>query len=531
VLAPDASADPQGAVPAAQEAAVNGIVAVLAGHLVHDAAASHTGGPHVILVDGRFRSQLVARLARRLRDKPPSAGPDQPPEPWAVARFDAWQYQRLAPPWWWLITTVDRELQAARSRGRRTWHRLHDYAWRGGHFLKDVAPVLVLLGVAVLAWWELGQPNMSTSAKWLNVVVGGSSAAIAVAWSGLNVVRRLMLGTPVNAAATLRTKDPMERLRERYRFLIRSAKRPVIVVVDNLDRCDADYVVDLLEGIHTLLKPHLELDADDQFVAFVVPADRTWLSDSFMQRYAAFRESVTEPGRPFGLSFVDKVFDVMLCLPRISPACAREPEPVAEDVQTDLENTTQELDVRRIVCSAEQQMADAAGRSITPVSRLRVDAVVQLGKIEATDSYLHTCSDTRKMLGKLSRTVDVGDVLMHQLRDAYCVHRTEQLLGGYEIDVGDAALLRLGLWTVLDFRWPLLTALLRERPQALEDLQRGTPPDDAPAALHPLFRQGSDPHEIAQRLTVRAVRQFTRPLTPSLRGEQHDADPALTSVA
>jgi hypothetical protein len=380
--------------------------------------------------------------------------------------------------------------------------------------LVDMALWIVIAIVLAGGWLLLGRPAMDETAKWLSAAVGAASVA-ALAWSGFNAVRsRLLLANPANAQATLRTKDPMARLRERYEFLVRSANGPIIVVVDNLDRCDAKYVVDLLEGIHTLLKPHHGTPADANFVAFVVPADRAWLCDSFTQRYSGFKDAISEPGRPFGLSFVDKVFDVMLCLPRIAPACARMPEKVPDEVLDAISSTPEEMEIRRIVHDAEQQFAS------TPVSSLRIEAVVQIGKTEAADECDHACSDTKRMLAELSDTVDVGPVLMNQLRDAYCVHRTAQFLGGHEIDCEDGALMRLGRWTVLDFRWPLLTAYLREHPDAIEDLQQGIAPDKVDTELRPLFTRG-DPPEIAQGLTAEAVRRFTRPLSvrePALSG-------------
>ena len=148
---------------------------------------------------------------------------------------------------------------------------------------------------------------------------------------------------------------------------------------------------------------------------------------------------------------------------------------------------------------------------MTPVSELRIQAVEQIGKTEAADAW-HTCSDTKAMLDELSETVDVGPVLMHQLRDAYCVHRTAQLLGGHEIDADEGALMRLGRWTVLDLRWPLLTAYLRHQPEAIEDLGAAKTPPDVPDDLRPLFGPG-DPQDIGQGLSADAVRRFPRPLS------------------
>src|SRR4051794_12320359 len=64
-----------------------------------------TAGPPLLLqIDGPGRSLFLDKFAQRLDH-------DKPQDDWSVIRFDAWQYQRVAPPWWWLIKAVDEQLQ------------------------------------------------------------------------------------------------------------------------------------------------------------------------------------------------------------------------------------------------------------------------------------------------------------------------------------------------------------------------------------------------------------------------------------
>ena len=53
--------------------------------------------------------------------------------PWVVVTFNAWQHQRLAPPWWWLTASLYR--QAFRelwriSPGRAVLFRVREWLWR-----------------------------------------------------------------------------------------------------------------------------------------------------------------------------------------------------------------------------------------------------------------------------------------------------------------------------------------------------------------------------------------------------------------
>jgi hypothetical protein len=120
----------------------------------------------------------------------------------------------------------------------------------------------------------------------------------------------------------------MADLLRRYAFLVRSARSPIIVLIDNLDRCRAEYVVEMLEGIQTILrhpqarKPMSLQRQPCPLIAFVVAADRGWLCDSYLHAYKDFEHSAHEPGRPFGLMFVDKIFDLTLHIPKERPrAC------------------------------------------------------------------------------------------------------------------------------------------------------------------------------------------------------------------
>ena len=110
---------------------------------------------------------------------------------------------------------------------------------------------------------------------------------------------------------------------------------PIIVLIDNLDRCRADYVVEMLEGIQTLLRNprvskrwSLRRGPGAQqcpFIAFVVAADRGWLCDSYLHVYEEFEATTREPGRPFGSSFSTRSsmwpFASRPFLPRLAQAC------------------------------------------------------------------------------------------------------------------------------------------------------------------------------------------------------------------
>lgn len=86
----------------------------------------------------------------------------------------------------------------------------------------------------------------------------------------------LLVGSPRVATALLRSGgDPYRPIRRRYAKLVDRIARNVLVFIDDLDRCQAAYVVELLEGIQTIF--------DDAPVTHLVAADREWVSESFQE--------------------------------------------------------------------------------------------------------------------------------------------------------------------------------------------------------------------------------------------------------
>ena len=69
----------------------------------------------------------------------------------------------------------------------------------------------------------------------------------------LGIVRTFLHGSAGAARMVLElSRDPLRPLVHHFRSLIKSIGRPVAIIIDDLDRCEADFVVELLRGIQTL---------------------------------------------------------------------------------------------------------------------------------------------------------------------------------------------------------------------------------------------------------------------------------------
>ena len=446
-----------------QVAASEALAGVVADHL---RSADPARGPVLVQVDGLGKSRFLGALADALD---PERGGRTEREPWTTIEFDAWQHQRVAPPWWWLIAALDKQLRARfMKRGPHVWlwKRLADLVgFRGIALLKDLFWV-VPGAVFLVAAWYLWQ-SKTTGTDILGVVSGLGGAVTAVTAFTATVVnafrRDLLARSPLGANAALRTSDPMEDLRKRYRFLLRTAGRNVLFLIENLDRCTAEYVVEMLEGIQTLLRPER---VGGKTVAFVVAADEGWLCQSYVKAYSAFTTSAREPGRPFGLGFVDKIFKVSLHLPTIPAGAKIECDELVADPFAS--------------CDGERAVRDELAKQEAeggPRYALRIAAVRALGRLEVNEDA-RQCSDTDATLNALRDAADLGPVVENRLDTAYCGQRTLLLLGGYEFDHDELAIERLALWTMLSLRWPLLAEDLQRHPERIAALRDGAVPDD-----------------------------------------------------
>lgn len=496
--------------------------------------------PILVQIDGPGATDLLDRVDIELRPRHRSGRSPH----WMVIRFDAWQYQRVQPPWWWLVAAFDKQLRRAqRSQGLLPWlvARGRDYRWRVVRILPDLW-MLPLLAVAAVALDATSLKDMSSLLTKAVTAIAGLTAVVVLISSAYNAFRRHMfLFSPADDRALVRTRDPMADLQARYSFLLRSAGGPVAILIENLDRCSAKYVVELLEGIQTLLKHRPRGRNEPALVAFIVAADQAWLCNSFVEVYHKLAGSSAQPGRPFGLEFLDRVFDHAMRLPTV-PAMIPRPTPgdaaeTCDLAERRIRGAEQEIKIREIVAEAEAAAA-FDGRPPRPVQQIRLAAVEQLGALEDQlgDS---PCSDTTYQLDEMIAGLDAAGAVRAQLRTGYCAHRTAQLLGGHEIDAGEHAIRKLALWTILALNWPLLARHLMTNPEDIDCLRDKAVPAGVGPELEEVFRdrravQVAQGWPGAAELTAAEVRRYTVPIpTPppplgSVDPEPCQLQPALT---
>ena len=448
---------------------------------------------------------------------------------WIVVQFNAWQQERLEAPWWSLMTAVHRTARRSVARPASAWRFVRllgmELWWR---IRLGWMAYLLLPAVVGLLWYGADQGWFETSkpgADWLTQagdiakpVAAVLSVVVVLFGAARGLSRSFAAGSARGADTFLRTsQDPMRTLTRRYERIVRVAGRPIAVFVDDLDRCQSAYVVEVLQGIQTLL-----IDAP---VTYVVAADGRWLYDSYAKVYCDFVSVGQDPGRPLGHLFLEKTFQLAAALPGMAPE-------VRDDYWHGLLHPEAWLDEEPAPDVTEWARKQVEGAGFDDV----LDAVGDSQRLSAqekratSDAASDRLSDAdvrqeiEHRLMAFAPLLESNPRAMKRLLNAYRIELRRLLAEGRQIGTAAITPDQLALWTILSMRWPLLAAHFAKSPELLSGEGSVTTSE----GLHDLWRteevqaviQGDD---VPARLTEAAVRA----LVGGARPRQRRAVPVL----
>lgn len=415
---------------------------------------------------------------------------------WVVIDFNAWRHQRIRPPWWTLIQAV----YAGSVRQIGFWRALVlRTRWLMWRLRADWLPALAavaLIAVAVIFTTGVleivsspsastqatgGGPDRDAMGKAIELGLKIITAVLAAGAAVAAFSRSLLFGSSRAAQAytEMRSSDPLRPIVRLFSRLVKAVGRPVAVFVDDLDRCDAKYVVELLEGMQTLFRTVP--------IAYVVAADRKWIAASFGKGYEDFNGAIGEPGRPLGYLFLDKLFQLSAALPLLSAERKREywasllrasgsadPEKM-EEARKDAEKQAEQIIGG---ASTHEALSSAiASHEHDPLLQegLRAVAAKRITSRAAERETAHRLQPFDELLESNPRS-------MKRLVNAYGLHQAAQY-----IETGGVRPETLARWTIVELRWPLLADYLLSRPAAVTKLRERKAPDGLPIELTQLF--------------------------------------------
>ncbi len=304
----------------------------IAGHL-EEFDRDHRGHSFVTLIDGRWgagkstllafliaelnrtrtpyrRSPKLRRNERRRNKQPQDARPQV-----CVVTFDAWRQSRAGPAWLRLMSALRRQLIADGRIG--WWGRLRERSRRMSSATVIGTALLVVTSSALAALWISGVWSFDSVAARVPTIITFATTLITTAAT---------IGTLLAADSERRARsfvvssaEPMERLSEHFTWLRCRCGGPLLLVIDDLDRCEPAYVVELLDAVQKLVRGEGAPGPGQPTLFVVVAADGRWLRAAYELSHQAVADAIGEPGRPLGSLFLDKLFQVRIPVPELSP--------------------------------------------------------------------------------------------------------------------------------------------------------------------------------------------------------------------
>ena len=450
------------------------ILAAHLGALLSELAAHSDSTSAVVHVDGPWGAGK-STLVRLLLDDEQAHGPDWAPP--LVVDYEAWRECAIAPEWWSLAAAIEMEVRRSRSGIVRAFMHIWSVVAR----TTRSPATLTALAVALVG----GLVSTFVPSPWIQTVASVAAVIGGLVGVGQVVGRTLFWHSAPFGRLHLHTEDnPLGQVADMIGWLRgwaprvppspagRDRRRPILLVIDDLDRCPAERVVKLLETVHTILRqppaPSSRRSRPQPACLFVlVLADGRWVRQAFTSQFTEF-ENPGSAVRDLGSDFVQKVFDHVVLVPDLFAeqlsAYLDEVVRASTDGAADKLGVSPDRSAVRTVDDnagpREDQSLPDAPPSVRDQESTRIDRVRQDATAAATDERSH------HLLHTYASLMPVNPRMIKRIANALGMLRAVRIHVRHTED--DDAMARAAILLV---RFPVLAARLR-----LDDLVNGKDP-------------------------------------------------------
>lgn len=381
-------------------------------------------------------------------EAPPDAYPQSEEKSWLVVHYNAWRMQDQGPPWWTLIDAVYRKASADNGAANR-WHlKRRHFLWRFQHgWLSSVAQLAITVAAILFVAFGPTEGGLGDILKSVAGVAGAISAAFLLKGDGG------LLNSQASKRFRELSEDPIGPLSRRFEGLIQDTGRPVAVFIDDLDRCDAEYVVNLLTEIQTLFRK--------ANVLYVVAGDRNWICSSYEQTYTEFSDKIAAPGHSLGHMFLEKIFQISVEVPEITDD--QRHAFLGHLLKADEDNAPDDL--KGAAKAAEDELATVTTEAevIAKNDAFQGTPAEKAVYAAASLKVLHRPELARErqkhILLNYADHLEPNPRAMKRLLNSYGFRR------GYDIQAAERSDQdALICWTILENRWPVLASYLAGKP-------------------------------------------------------------------
>ena len=435
-------------------------------------------GPFIINIHGPWgsgKTTLSNFIGEELIQKEPS---------WVIVKFNAWEYQRLnTPPWWILMDLIYRQGYKSLKGKHKIILKISEFFWRlwirKSNFLIGLILffIFIIISVFFFSQADLSLSEPDGNNKILDFIKGmaGLVGIVGSLITGIILIKNSMIpGSIGNVREFInKTNDPTTQFNQHFQKLIKKINLPVIVFIDDLDRCKENYVVEFLEGIHTVFK--------NANVFYVITADQRWIYTSYEKTYENFSKLNDEIGRPLGYLFMDKIFQLMIPLPKLTPLDQKnyldyilsnrsEDRPEKNEMNYTLETSEDPNEIIDIINK---------GQTNTIQDRiLRERAILRLDEKDIQKKTEH-------FLNAFVNYLEPNPRSMIRFVNIFNIVRAVNILSAKKIDNQ-----KLALWIIVALRWPILARYLQNNSEKITYIGKRTMDNDRdiPKEIKTLFR-------------------------------------------
>ncbi|HBR55094.1 MAG TPA: hypothetical protein DEA82_13285 [Flavobacteriaceae bacterium] len=392
---------------------------------------------------------------------------------WIVIKFNAWQNQHISPPWWSFIDQIYRQ-----SRNAQNWHKKiylfirensrriirYSSAYKAFTFSISILLILILFnyGYNIIDFIKnTFNPNDDTAVEDFKLT---DISDILVTFSvilGIIIAMAKFFSTPIlmNSAEDARSflkraTNPMAKIKRHFESLISDInflKYDIAVFIDDIDRCNREYTVELLEGIQTLFK--------NRKVLYIIAGDTKWITSCFENNYSEFSKVAELQGQNLGELFLEKAFQLSVRMPDVSEESKQAywKEIIGDKTKTDEEKESykevisavqRERIKQRLVNNYNQNNNSEAERSrIEEEFNISKQQVAELA-IEGLDENV---TDVRHLLLSFHNLISPNPRSIKRLANNYSMYRNTLIAEDTDFKPG-----HLFRWLLLEDKYPMV---------------------------------------------------------------------------
>jgi WD40 repeat protein len=452
------------------------VLAAHLGALLGELATASDSSSAVVHVDGPWGAGK-STLVRLLVDDEQAHGPDWTPP--LVVDYEAWRECAIAPVWWSLAAAIEKEVRRSQSWAIRAVMPVWSVVVRTIRSPATLTALAVfLVGVLVSTFFL---------SSWVQTVATVAAGIVGLIGVSQVVGRALFWHSAPFGRLHLHTEDnPLGQVADMIGWLRgwaprvpapdgggagQDRRRPLLLVIDDLDRCPAERVVKILETVHTILRQPPARSRprrrEPARLFVLVLADGRWVRQAFASRFPEF-QNPRSATRDLGSDFAQKVFDHVVLVPDLFAeqvsAYLDGMVGARADGAADRPGVSPDQNTVRTGNDDASLREDRAPADATPLVRDQENAEIDRVRQEATAAATDARSD--HLLHTYTGLMPANPRMIKRIANALGMLRAVQ--AHVRHTENDDAMARAA---ILLIRFPVLAAQLR-----LDDLPNGADP-------------------------------------------------------